>query len=78
MHKIFTELSDASKMTLEHQGGPMSLEEADIFRKSKYFEAILRMRTWDEQAKDPLCQTAPLEFFEALCRDYLTEILSNK
>merc|ERR1712013_187130 len=45
-------LSDASKGTLICQGGPMSAEEAAEFENLSNFSAILKMRRWDEAAKD--------------------------
>ena len=47
----FANLSDASKKTLEYQGGKMSSQEAEIFEKSPLFDLIIQMRKWDEQAK---------------------------
>lgn len=47
----YANLSAASKRTLEFQGGPMTAEEADAFEQYPLFELIIRMRTWDEQAK---------------------------
>jgi putative nucleotidyltransferase with HDIG domain len=45
-------LSDASKQTLVYQGGPMNNDEAEKFRSHSQFELCLRMRTFDEAAKD--------------------------
>jgi 2-amino-1-hydroxyethylphosphonate dioxygenase (glycine-forming) len=47
----YAELSDASKKTLEYQGGPMTDEEADAFEQYPLFTLIIQMRKWDEQAK---------------------------
>ena len=47
----YAELSDASKKTLEYQGGPMTEEEADAFEQYPLFNLIIQMRKWDEQAK---------------------------
>lgn len=47
----YGQLSEASKKTLEYQGGPMSREEADAFEKYPLFDLIINMRKWDEQAK---------------------------
>lgn len=44
-------LSDASKKTLEFQGGMMSFQEAEEFEKDPLFREIILMRKWDEQAK---------------------------
>ncbi|CAF1599359.1 unnamed protein product [Adineta ricciae] len=48
----YNRLSDASKQTLVYQGGPMNNEEAEEFRSHPDFELCLRMRTFDEAAKD--------------------------
>jgi phosphonate degradation associated HDIG domain protein len=47
----YAQLSEASKKTLEYQGGPMTEEEADAFEKYPLFSLIINMRKWDEQAK---------------------------
>ena len=47
----YDKLSEASKQTLKHQGGPMSKEEAEKFEEDKLKPAILLMRTWDDKAK---------------------------
>ena len=47
----YANLSDASKRTLEYQGGPMTAEEAAAFEQYPLFALIIRMRNWDEQAK---------------------------
>lgn len=47
----YAELSEASKKTLEYQGGPMTREEAAAFEQYPLFPLIIQMRKWDEQAK---------------------------
>jgi phosphonate degradation associated HDIG domain protein len=47
----FKQLSDASRKTLEFQGGMMTVEEANAFEKDPFFSEIILMRRWDEQAK---------------------------
>ena len=49
----FGKLSDASVKTLALQGGPMSAEEVTQFRANPYFNEAVRVRLWDEAAKDP-------------------------
>ena len=44
-------LSEASKKTLEYQGGRMTAEEAQAFEQDPLFELIVAMRKIDEQAK---------------------------
>jgi 2-amino-1-hydroxyethylphosphonate dioxygenase (glycine-forming) len=51
--EYFDRLSEASKRTLALQGGPMSPAEARAFEASPYFRDMLRLRSWDELAKDP-------------------------
>ena len=72
---IFSELTDASKMTLEHQGGRMSREEASVFENNPDMEKILRMRVWDELAKDPDAEMPPLEKYETMFREYISKVL---
>lgn len=50
--EYYNRLSDASKQTLVYQGGPMNDDEAEKFRSNAQFELCLRMRTFDESAKD--------------------------
>lgn len=47
----YAQLSEASKRTLEYQGGPMTEDEAAAFEKYPLFDLIIHMRKWDEQAK---------------------------
>ena len=49
--EYYDALSDASKKTLEYQGGRMSTEEAAEFERDPLFELIVAMRKIDEQAK---------------------------
>ena len=46
-------LTDASKTTLRHQGGPMTQEEAQAFEAHPEFEACVQLRSCDEGAKVP-------------------------
>ncbi len=49
--EYYEQLSDASKKTLEYQGGRMEAEEANAFEQYPLFDLIIKMRKWDEQAK---------------------------
>ena len=49
--EYFEKLSDASKLTLQHQGGRMNAEEAEAFETDPMFELFIKMRTWDDFAK---------------------------
>jgi phosphonate degradation associated HDIG domain protein len=47
----YEQLSEASKKTLEFQGGRMSLEEAMAFETDSLFDLHIQLRRWDEKAK---------------------------
>lgn len=47
----YAQLSEASRQTLEYQGGPMTEDEAAAFEQYPLFDLIIKMRKWDEQAK---------------------------
>lgn len=48
----YQRLSEASRRTLEYQGGVMSADEARVFARDPLCAVSLRMRQWDEQAKE--------------------------
>ncbi|MDR6948803.1 phosphonate degradation associated HDIG domain protein [Pseudomonas sp. 2957] len=48
----YARLSEASRRTLEYQGGVMSEAEADTFAADPLCALSLRMRCWDELAKE--------------------------
>lgn len=48
----YERLSEASRRTLEYQGGVMNDAEADAFERDPLFKVSLRMREWDEMAKE--------------------------
>jgi 2-amino-1-hydroxyethylphosphonate dioxygenase (glycine-forming) len=57
---FYLALSEAAKESLEYQGGPMCMEEAGRFEAHPLFNEIIRLRRWDEAAKQPGKQTQPL------------------
>lgn len=48
----YERLSEASRRTLEFQGGVMTAEEAEAFEQDPLCAVSLRMRQWDELAKE--------------------------
>ncbi len=66
-------LSLASLKTLEYQGGPMNETEAAAFEKQPYFEDIIRVRFWDEGAKDRELKTVPMREYIKDVENYLME-----
>ncbi len=56
----YNTLSEASKQTLAFQGGMMSEAEAELFEDDPLFPLYIRMRMWDEAAKNP--ETPPFDY----------------
>lgn len=69
--KYFAALSEASIQTLAFQGGPMAEAEARFFEKNPYFDLILRMRRWDEAAKQIDFPTPDMGHYIELIENYL-------
>ncbi|MCA9134464.1 MAG: HD domain-containing protein [Planctomycetales bacterium] len=57
------QLSPPSLVSLELQGGKMSEAELSEFRTSPYWQDALRLRRWDDLAKEVDLETPPLEHF---------------
>ncbi len=49
--EYYSQLSAASKKTLEYQGGKMKEAEAKQFEADPLFDLYIKMRLWDEAAK---------------------------
>lgn len=64
-------LSPASTETLALQGGPMSPGEAAAFAASPDLQDMLRLRTWDEMAKDPQWSGPGLEAYREMMLRHL-------
>ncbi len=61
--EYFDKLSEASKKTLEYQGGKMNESEARTFETDPLFETSLKMRTWDELAKEEFVPVPDLNIY---------------
>jgi predicted HD phosphohydrolase len=64
-------LSEASRQTLRHQGGPMGGDEQREFEARPQFRALLRLRTWDELAKEDGRRVDGPDAYAELLRDHL-------
>ena len=64
-------LSEASKKTLEFQGGRMNYDEAMLFEQDDLFEEFIAMRRWDELAKEENLPLQPISYFKDLMITYL-------
>jgi 2-amino-1-hydroxyethylphosphonate dioxygenase (glycine-forming) len=68
----YNKLSEASKKTLEYQGGRMTAEEAEAFKNAPLFEPSIALRFWDEEAKIENQPMPPLEHFEKIALRHLS------
>ena len=61
----FGKLSEASVHTLDLQGGPMSKAEIAEFESHAHYGDAVRLRKWDDLAKDPDAETPGIAHFMA-------------
>ncbi len=61
----FARLSDASVLTLKLQGGPMSQAQVAEFEANPHHRDAVRLRIWDDRAKDPDAATPGIAHFMA-------------
>ncbi len=59
----FAKLSPDSVRSLELQGGTMSADEVDAFRANPLYTEAVRLRRYDEGAKDPRAQTPDFDYY---------------
>jgi 2-amino-1-hydroxyethylphosphonate dioxygenase (glycine-forming) len=65
-------LSEASKQTLEHQGGRMTEAEAAAFESDPLWEKYVALRRWDEQAKQVQKPLPPLNDYRQMMLEHLS------
>ena len=70
----FDKLSEASKLSLRLQGGPMSPAQAQTFEAETFFADAIRLRRWDEEAKIVGYTGPALAHFEPLVAASLTHL----
>src|ERR1700761_5407385 len=70
----YAQLSEASKRTLEFQGGPMTEEEAEAFEQYPLFDLIIQMRKWDEQAKIEQKPLPDLDHYRQMILHHLQKV----
>jgi phosphonate degradation associated HDIG domain protein len=71
----YEQLSDASKRTLEYQGGPMLTDEAIAFEQHPLFHLIIQMRHWDDVAKVEFLVVGELDRYREMIVRHLVEQL---
>ena len=68
------ELSAASSLSLELQGGPMSEEEIAAFEGGPYAQDACRLRRWDDAGKEPGLDVPPLESYRGLLESLVRQV----
>lgn len=66
--EYFTRLSPASVQSLEVQGGPFTSEEVAEFEKSPWLDDAIRLRRYDEGAKDVSAKTPGFDHYRPLLK----------
>jgi phosphonate degradation associated HDIG domain protein len=72
--EYFDQLSEASKRTLEFQGGVMTQEEATGFENDPLHALYIQLRRWDEQAKETGRALPPLDHYRKMMEDHLKQV----
>jgi phosphonate degradation associated HDIG domain protein len=69
----YERLSDASKSTLNFQGGPMNENEAKNFEQDEWFPLYITLRGWDEKAKAERVPLPDLERYRVMMIRHLIQ-----
>ena len=72
--EYYDKLSEASKKTLNFQGGKMNEVEAKAFEREEWFSLGLTLRGWDEQAKT---EHVPLPDLGHFCNLMIQHLIKN-
>jgi len=72
--EYYEQLSEASRKTLEFQGGRMTLEEAMAFESDPLFEMHIKLRRWDEKAKLENQPLSSLDKYAGMMQHHLNRI----
>lgn len=73
----YEQLSEASKKTLEYQGGPMLTDEAEAFEVHPLFSLIIKMRHWDDVAKIEHLEVGDLDKYRDMIVRHLEQHYSG-
>lgn len=76
--EYYNKLSEASKVTLEFQGGMMSKEEASEFERNPDLDLIIRLRYWDDMAKETDVPVNNIGHLKMLALDHLRSRAGGK
>lgn len=70
------QLSYASTVTLQQQGGPMNAAEVELYAQKPNLKDIILLRTIDDSGKLPEMACKPLSYWLALAKTELTKALA--
>jgi phosphonate degradation associated HDIG domain protein len=72
--EYYNRLSDASKATLNFQGGAMTADEAADFELSPDAELIIRLRYWDDMAKEMNVPVDNIAYLKSIALTHLQQV----
>ena len=72
--EYYNKLSEASKGTLEFQGGRMTAEEAEAFEQNPDSDLIIRLRYWDDKAKETEVPVNNIDHLKMLALRHLSVV----
>jgi len=72
--EYYNRLSDASKATLNFQGGVMSAAEAADFELNPDAELIVRLRYWDDMAKEINTPVDNIDYLKNIALNHLLQV----
>lgn len=70
--EYFEKLSPASRTTLDFQGGRMTVEEAVEFEANPDAQLIIKMREWDDRAKETDIPVDNVDWLKEIAKQHLT------
>jgi phosphonate degradation associated HDIG domain protein len=72
--EYYNRLSDASKATLNFQGGVMTADEAANFELNPDAELIVRLRYWDDMAKEMNTPVDNINYLKGIALAHLQQV----
>jgi predicted HD phosphohydrolase len=71
--EYYNKLSDASKITLDKQGGRMNDTEARQFESDNLYLLFIKIREWDDKAKIESIPLPSLEIYKQMAYQHLLQ-----
>lgn len=71
--EYYERLSPASKATLEFQGGRMDAAEAEKFEANPDAQLIIKMREWDDLAKETNVPADNIDWLKSIAKQHLIQ-----